>query len=202
MHEPESGFFTATYIEGIEGAAQPIAAQLRDYRAALTAAAARLDVLERRDPVNHFLVLAVWPAPEVHEEHVERSAELERRLERHLAAPTDTRLHNALSVAATRASSAGSVVVATHVDVVPQHKDAAVEALRQLAHNSRGHDGNLRFDVWQQTNRPNHFTVVESWAHINALARHGSAAETRGFRAALAPMSGALYDERLYFELA
>src|SRR4029450_3884540 len=93
MREPESNLCTATYIEGVEGAAQPIAAQLRDYRAALTGATARLDVLERRDPVNHFLVLAVWPAPEVHDEHVERGAELERRLERHLGAPNGARLH-------------------------------------------------------------------------------------------------------------
>jgi quinol monooxygenase YgiN len=52
--------------------------------------------------------------------------------------------------------------------------------------------------VLQQTNRPNHFTVVEAWKDRNAFDAHGMAAHTRQFRDRLAPMSGALYDERLY----
>jgi quinol monooxygenase YgiN len=52
--------------------------------------------------------------------------------------------------------------------------------------------------VVQQTNRPNHFTVVEVWRDRAAFDAHGMAAHTRRFREQLAPMSGALYDERLY----
>ena len=54
------------------------------------------------------------------------------------------------------------------------------------------------FDVWQQTNRPNHFTVVEAWGSRGAFDVHEMQKETREFRIKLAPMSGALYDERLY----
>ena len=68
----------------------------------------------------------------------------------------------------------------------------------RLAADSRRHEGNLRLDVWQQTNRPNHFTVVESWADREAFDAHGAAPETKDFRAHLADMTGALYDERLY----
>jgi quinol monooxygenase YgiN len=56
----------------------------------------------------------------------------------------------------------------------------------------------LGFDVWQQTNRLNHFTVVETWSTMRSFTAHGSTAQTRDFRARIAPMMGALYDERWY----
>ena len=50
----------------------------------------------------------------------------------------------------------------------------------------------------QQTSRPNHFTVVEICKDVKALEAHSIAEATRRFRDTLGPMSGALYDERLY----
>jgi quinol monooxygenase YgiN len=90
------------------------------------------------------------------------------------------------------------VVVITHVDVVGAEKDNAANALEQLADGSRRHSGNLQFDVWRQTDRPNHFTVVEAWANRGAFDVHQMQKETREFRSKLTPMSGSLYDERLY----
>src|SRR2546430_905190 len=58
--------------------------------------------------------------------------------------------------------------------------------------------GTLRYEIVQQTNRPNHFTVIEIWASREALDAHGMAPHVREFRDRLAPMSGALYDERFY----
>jgi quinol monooxygenase YgiN len=52
--------------------------------------------------------------------------------------------------------------------------------------------------VQQQGNRPNHFSVVEIWADQKAYDAHVMATHTRQFRETLGPMSGALYDERLY----
>ena len=86
----------------------------------------------------------------------------------------------------------------THVDVIPPRKDDGVAAVKQLADDSRKGDGNLRFEVVQQTNRPNHFTVVEIWKDAKAIDVHSMAATTRLFRDKLAPATGALYDERMY----
>ena len=87
----------------------------------------------------------------------------------------------------------------THVDVIPPQKDNGVAAVKQLAEDSRKHADNLRFDVWQQTNRPNHFTVVEVLEATAAPSTlHEMQKETREFRTKLATMTGALYDERLY----
>jgi quinol monooxygenase YgiN len=43
--------------------------------------------------------------------------------------------------------------------------------------------------------------VFETWANPEALDGHAMAAHTRAFREKLAPMAGALYDERFYSEL-
>ena len=114
------------------------------------------------------------------------------------AAPYDERVHSGMAVGARDALRAGSVVVVTHVDVPGAFKDATVPLLQQLSDASRKETGNLRFEVQQQGNRPNHFTVVELWADQKAYDAHVVAGHTRQFRDKLGPMVGALYDERLY----
>src|SRR5207253_3509201 len=122
---------------------------------------------------------------------------LNEKLATMLASPTDTRQHNGLSVAPAKAGK-DAIFAVTHVDVIPPEKDNGANALEQLADGSRRHASNLQFDVWRQTNRPNHFTVVEAWANRGAFDVHEMQKETREFRMKLGPMSGALYDERLY----
>jgi quinol monooxygenase YgiN len=50
----------------------------------------------------------------------------------------------------------------------------------------------------QQSSRPNHLTLVEVWRGKVALEKHEVAAHMRKFRNVLLPMSGSLYDQRLY----
>jgi len=88
--------------------------------------------------------------------------------------------------------------VVTHVDVIPPRKDDGLAAVKQLGEDGRVEAGNLRFEVVQQTNRPNHFTVVEIWSDAKAVEAHSMAETTRQFRDKLGPMSGALYDERMF----
>jgi quinol monooxygenase YgiN len=58
--------------------------------------------------------------------------------------------------------------------------------------------GNISYEVLQQANRGNHFTVIEAWTNRKALDGHAMAAHTRAFREKLSPVAGALYDERVY----
>jgi len=111
----------------------------------------------------------------------------------------DERVHVGLSIGPIDAASVrDAIYVATHVDVIPPRKDDGVAALKRLGDESRRGDGNLRFEVVQQANRPNHFTVVEMWKDAKAVEAHSMAAVTREFRDKLATMTGALYDERMY----
>ncbi len=70
--------------------------------------------------------------------------------------------------------------------------------MKQLADDSRKDDGNLRFEAVTQTNRQNHFTVIEAWRNRKTADAHSMNAKTRAFRDKLAPASGALYDQRFY----
>jgi quinol monooxygenase YgiN len=86
----------------------------------------------------------------------------------------------------------------THADAIPPAKDAAMAALRQLAEAGRQDRGNMRFEVFQQRSRQNHFSIVEVWQDQASYQAHIVAAHTRQFREAFQPMTGSLYDERLY----
>jgi quinol monooxygenase YgiN len=113
--------------------------------------------------------------------------------------PYDERLHNALVKSATRAARAdGATYVLTHADAVPAAKDDAVALLQLLAEASRIDDGVLRFEVLQQCSRQNHFTLVELWRDQQALDAHTMSAHTKNFRERFQPLTGSLYDARLY----
>jgi quinol monooxygenase YgiN len=194
-------FYTVTYIEVGPILNKVGASALRDYRTVGRKDDGNmgLELLQRIDQPNQFVVIGAWVDQKAFEAHLtkEHTKAMQEKVADIAAAPADTRQHHALSVAPLKPGR-DSLIVVTHVDVIPPQKDTAVVALKQLAEDSRQHSGNLQFDVWQQTNRPNHFTVVEAWSSRGAFNVHTMQKPTRDFRGKLAPMSGALYDERLY----
>ena len=194
-------FFTVSYVETGPILAKVGVTALKTYRDAGRKDAGNLglEVLQRMDRANQFVVLGAWADQKAFEAHSggAHAKALTEKLATTLAAPTDTRTHNGLAIASAK-SGKDPIYVVTHVDVIPPQKDNGVEALKALADDSRKHSGNLQFDVWQQTNRPNHFTVVEAWANRGAFDVHEMQKPTKEFRTKLGPMSGALYDERLY----
>ena len=198
-------FYTVTYVEVVPPAAAQGADILRQYRDASRQdeGAVRFEVLQRLERPNQFTVPAAWTDQQAFQAHTATGhlRQLNERLAPLLAAPNDTREHHGLALGNATAARDGTVTAVTHVDVIPPEKDNGVAALTRLAQDSRSHEGNLRFEVWQQTNRPNHFTVVETWADRAAFDAHAMAAQTKEFRTKLATMTGALYDERLYSTL-
>jgi len=206
VHAADATFYTATYVEVVPPSATDGATLLRQYGQATRqdAGNVRVEMLRRLDRPNQFTILAAWTDDKAFEAHAAAASTTEFRdkLRPLLASPNDERLHRALSVGPAPAAGApGALYAVTHVDVIPPRKDDAVTLLGQLAEDSRRDPGNVRFDVAQQTNRPNHFTVVEAWKDRPAFDAHGMTAHTKLFRERLAPMSGALYDERLYAAL-
>ncbi len=198
--------YTVTYVEVGPPSTAKGAALLRRYREATRKDEGnlRVEVLQRIDRPNQFVVLAVWKTQQAFEAHVAGTpaADLRAQLQSLVSSPNDERLHTGLAVgSASVASGAGTIYVVTHVDVIPPRKDDGLALLKQLAEDSRKDPGSSGFDVMQQTNRPNHFTVVEAWKDRSAFDAHSMAPHTRRFREGLAPMSGALYDERLYMAL-
>jgi quinol monooxygenase YgiN len=193
-------FYTVTYVEVGPAVSGQAVAALKAYRDAgrKDAGNEAFELLQGINRPNQFTVLGVWKDNKAFETHVAaaHTKQMNEKLTPLLAAPNDTRQHNSLAVAPGKPG--GTVYAVTHVDVIPPQRDNGVAAVKQLAEDSRKHDGNARFDVWQQTNRPNHFTVVEAWNNRTSFDKHIVAPQTKAFRDKLVTMTGALYDERLY----
>jgi quinol monooxygenase YgiN len=161
----------------------------------------RYEILQRTAPQNQFAIVSIWKNQAAYDGHAAavHSKDFREKNKPHLISAIDDRLHNGMEIAAADAKVApGAVFVVTHVDVPPPRKDECIVALKALVADSRKEANATRFEVLQQTSRPNHFSVVEVWKSEKAYDDHITAAHTKKFRDQLTPMSGALYDERLY----
>jgi len=206
---PESPY-AVTYIEVEPAQADASRRLLAHYRDALKddalkdKGALEFAVFEQIGRSNHFAIVEQWPSAKAREDNAASAASREFRaaLAPLLIAPYDERPHFALSTGApstgTRATTPVAVYVVTHVDIVPPKRDDGVAAVRTLAERSAGKAGNVRFDALVQASRLNHLTLVEAWTDAPAREAHSAAIPTKSFRSTLGPMSGALYDERLY----
>ena len=196
--------YVVTYIEVAPSAATEARALLKGFRDASRREEGnlRFDALHRTERPNHFAVVEAWNGVTAQEAHARAAytKEFRQKLQRLLSAAYDERPHIGLSVASGQAAAGrkAAIYVITHVDVIPTFKDQGVSIVKELAEASRKDAGSLGFDALTQSSRPNHMTLVEAWEDRTAFEGHIIAAHVKKFREALAPMSGSLYDERLY----
>jgi quinol monooxygenase YgiN len=168
--------------------------------------ALEFDVLQSRSWPEHFALVEAWK-----DQRARQAFAADRKVRRVraslaplLSGPWDERPLVGLAVGGHRrgARPAGqapaAVVAVAHVDVMPRAINREIAALEALRTASRREPGALRFDVLQQANMTNHFTLVETWTDPRALEAYEQAAATRKFRETLAPVGGSPYDERLY----
>jgi len=199
----EGNIYSVTYVEVMPTAKADATALLKRYREATRKEDGNLrsETVSRMGQPHQFAILEVWKDQQAFEAHrkSEHTTQFLDKIQAIRNAPTDERVHIGISVGPLQAGPAGAAVyVVTHVDVIPPRKDDGLAAVKQLGEESRTDAGNVRFEVVQQTNRPNHFTVIEIWKDAKAVETHSMAEPTRQFRDKLGPMSGALYDERMY----
>jgi quinol monooxygenase YgiN len=120
-----------------------------------------------------------------------------------------------------------ALYVFTHVDIIPPEQFPPCKRqvhetgpcgntlVTQLVAAGRKDPGNVRFDALTQANRPNHMMVVEVWKSAAAQHKHTVTKAVKDFRDELSgippgsgvpsdptvllnPLTGSLYDERLY----
>lgn len=125
------------------------------------------------------------------------------------------------------AGNRSTLYVVTHADIIPAEQfppckrqvretgPCGIDMVKKLALDSRKHKGMIRFDALTQANRPNHMTIVEMWSSAAAQREHTVTADVKNFRDILSgiapgsgvaadplfvlnPLTGSLYDERLY----
>ncbi len=147
---------------------------------------------------GEFVVLETWrdqAAAEVHGGAASRKRYL-AALDPIRVSGYDDRPYRTFAVAPGQTAGSGmSVVVVTHIDVVPPGDTTML--LRQLVEDSRAEPGCLRFDVLQHAARANHFTIIEAWRDQQARDVHAASAHTRRYRDALQTLIGSPLDERL-----
>jgi quinol monooxygenase YgiN len=203
---PDGPRYVVTYLEVMPRAAAEGAALAREMRDAMRAEGGNLrgEAVQRIGQPNQFVILSAWkdqPALDAHAKSA-KTAQFLDRFKRIQNAPYDERITFPLSAGpAAPPLRGGAVVVVSHVDVIPTQREMATALVKQHAEDGRREAGNLRFEALTQTNRQNHFTVIEAWKDRTGAEQHGMNATTRAFRDKIAPAIGALYDERFYTAL-
>lgn len=202
-HAQSNAVYVATYIEVMPTAAASGAALLKQYRdaSAKEDGNLRADALQETDRPNRFVIVEAWRDKAALDAHAQSAgtAKFREQLTPIADAPYDERITNVLYATQGKGERrSDAIFVVTHVDVIPPGKDDCIAALKAMSTDTANDSGNISYQVLQQANRANHFTVVEAWTDRNALDDHAQAAHTRAFRQKLSPIAGALYDERIY----
>jgi len=195
--------YVVNYIDAAPASRAAVAAALKQLAAASRKDAGnqRFEILERTAPSNQFVVVSIWKDQKALDAHMvaAHTKDFREKTKPQLISLIDDRIHSGMEIGGGDAKvPAGAVFVVTHVDVPPPKKDDCIAALKTLVADSRKEPGAVRFEVFQQSSRPNHFTVVEIWKDQKAYDAHIISAHNKKFRDTLTPMTGALYDERLY----
>jgi quinol monooxygenase YgiN len=162
--------------------------------------AVQIDAAQRISDPGHFALVEQWQSLAAKQAFAATDPYTKFRaaLDPLRSAAYDERIHAALSVAPSKKASGDTIMVLTHVDVIPTQVEPGTAKVKAFVEEGRNAPGNLRFDDVVQANRKNHFTVIESWKSMADKSAWISSKSARTFREELQPMGGALYDERVY----
>jgi len=193
-----------TYLDVRLASINAGATLIRAYVRATRADAGNLEVngLEEIGRSNRFVIIESWRDPAAFAEHDKAAATLQFRenLKTIERSPYDQRVTHGFAVDANPAAAGPSAIyVVTHVDVPGPQREETEKVLKQLFSSSHASPGHVRYDIYQQDDpRLNHFTMFVVWKNRSAFEASADTTQWLQFREALAPLLGALFDERLY----
>jgi quinol monooxygenase YgiN len=200
--DPNAPVYVVGYLDVVVASKAQAIKLLRQYRVSCAREDGNLrcEAAERMEQQNEFVILEVWKDQKSYQAHAAGPGkQLLDTLKPMLGSPYDQRVQIGFSVLPPQAPPSGRVVyVVTHVDIIPPRINESTPLLTQMAELGRKDGGNLRVEVLQQTDRSNHFSIVEIWTNKRQLEYHQAQPHTIQFRNAIAPLMGGLYDERLF----
>lgn len=192
----------AKYVEVQPGQEKAALAVLKKYRAAIRVEGGnvRALVLQETGRPSRFLVVEKWTDVVPYKAHVGAAAstQFDKDLAAIRRAPNDERANGDFLVVDGGVPPRSAVFVVTHVDVNPPNRPKTEDALKTLVDASRVENGAVEFNVFRPSTALNHFTLFEVWSNAKTFEAHGKAPATLAFRQMVAPLIGALYDERIY----
>jgi quinol monooxygenase YgiN len=162
--------------------------------------AVQIDTLQRISDPGHFALIEQWQSLAAKQAFAatDPATKFRAALNPLQSAAYDERIHAAFSVGPPKPASADSVVILTHVDIIPTQVEPGTAKVKAFVEQGRDAKGNRRFDDLIQVSRKNHFTVVESWDSLADKNAWISSKTARAFREELQTISGGLYDERAF----
>ena len=107
-------------------------------------------------------------------------------------------LASLLLLASVPASEQERLYVVTYIDLMPNFADDGSKILQKYASDCRKEKEIVRFELFHDIGRKNHFTMVGAWENRAAFDAHLAAEHTTQFREKLQPMLGSPFDERLH----
>jgi quinol monooxygenase YgiN len=201
--DPDAPVYVVRYVDVLPSMKKAANTALKQLREACRTESGNLrcEIVERLEQPNQFVALETWKDQKALDAHGANAAATaaHAKIKPMLESPYDVRIHRGLSVLPPQSPPTGRLTyVVTHVDVIPPRAADAVALLTKMAVTSRNDAGNGRLEILQQLNRSNHFSVVEIWPNRNIFENHAASPAIIAFRNELQPMTGALYDQRLY----
>jgi len=199
---PEGPIYVVNYIDLTADAARGALATLRTYRDATRMAAGntRAELLQEIGRDNRVALIEQWENFDTLQANRSGAAmtQLNAALQDITYAPPDLRAHTVFSAAPLKGSDFDAIWVLTHVDVGPPTLPQLEAMMPAFIEASRADVNAAQFDFVRQTDRRNHFTLIEGWTSRSAQIDHELAPATKAFRASVQPLMGALYDQRFY----
>jgi len=198
----EGPAYVVIYVEAAADNSQQALAALRQYRDASRKEPAiqGIQLLQEIGRPNRLASVEIWASEPEFQTHDQGAAATQLRdsLKSVEITPRDRRLHHGFALGGGTLPGGGAVYAVSHIDVNPVNRPKTEPILKQLVEDSRKDSGNLGFDVYQQNGQLNHFGTVAIWQDRKSFEAYENAAHTKTARTGLAPLLGALYDERLY----
>jgi quinol monooxygenase YgiN len=108
---------------------------------------------------------------------------------------------NLASAQTTPAPADVTFYAVSYVEVMASSRAAGAAALKAYRDASRKQDGFVRIDLFEQVDRPGHFSVVETWRDQKAFDARAAAAQ-KPLMDALQPIRVSGYDQRPYKTLS
>jgi quinol monooxygenase YgiN len=98
--------------------------------------------------------------------------------------------------------AAQPIYLITYIEIAPDSASEARQLILAHSVDARKAPGAVQVDALQRIDYPNQFALVEQWQSQAARQAYASTDPVTKFRAALAPLQSAGYDERLHAPLS
>src|ERR1700728_2321661 len=98
--------------------------------------------------------------------------------------------------------AAQPVYIVTYIEIAPNSAAEARKLILGYVADAKQAPGAVQIEALQRISDPNHFGLIEQWQSQSAKQAFAASDAVTKFRAALAPLETAPYDERIHAALS